>query len=121
MPIGLGDGIHAGLLCHLLFSVAQTEAEDHDRRRSNSERLPWTLPFVSTLQRLGGRHGLDVAHRIDQAKIAPMSCMMPHVFDKLFASTIFPLVLAAIILVVGKISRAAPHQPYQRVAMDLRA
>ena len=45
----------------------------------------------------------------------PVSCVMPHnFFDKLFASTMIPLVLAGIILVFGKLASLARRDPTDR-------
>jgi hypothetical protein len=67
--------------------------------------LPWLLPAVSYPGTFEGLTGWMTFIELDFIRIVPMSCMFPYnFFNKLFGSTMFPLVLAAAILLFGRIS-----------------
>ncbi len=67
--------------------------------------LPWLLPSVSYPGAFEGLvNGMSFIE-LDFVRIVPMSCVFPYnFFNKLFGSTMFPLVLAAAILLFGRIS-----------------
>ena len=67
--------------------------------------LPCLLPSVSYPGAFEGLvNGMSFID-LDFVRIVPMSCVFPYnFFNKLFGSTMFPLVLAAAILLFGKIS-----------------
>ncbi len=79
--------------------------------------LPWTLPFVSYPDAFEALVNWLSFIELDFVRIIPMECAMPHnFFDKLFASTMIPLVLAGIILVFGKLASLARRDPAERRA-----
>ena len=79
--------------------------------------LPWTLPFVSYPDAFEALVNWLSFLELDFVRIIPMECAMPHnFFDKLFASTMIPLVLAGIILVFGKLASLARRDPAERRA-----
>ena len=74
--------------------------------------LPWTLPFVSYPEPFEALVAWMSFIELDFVRIVPMSCMMSYsFFDTLLASTLFPLILAAIILGAGKTSSRLRRDP----------
>ena len=67
--------------------------------------LPWLLPSVSYPSVFEGLVTWMSFIELDFIRIVPMSCVFPYnFFNKLFGSTMFPLVLATVILLFGGIS-----------------
>ena len=67
--------------------------------------LPWLLPSVSYPSAFEGLVTWMSFIELDFIRIVPMSCVFPYnFFNKLFGSTMFPLVLATAILLIGRIS-----------------
>ena len=83
--------------------------------------LPWALPYVAYRTAFEAVVAWMSFVELDFVRIVPMSCMMPYsFFDKLFVSTIFPLILATVILVLGRIASRRRSDPAEQRAMDLR-
>ena len=79
--------------------------------------LPWALPYVSYPDAFETLVAWMSFIELDFVRIVPLSCMMPYsFFDKLFASTILPLILAAIILVLGRIASWRRSDPAEQRA-----
>ena len=84
--------------------------------------LPWLLPSVSYPGAFEGLTGWMTFIELDFIRIVPMSCMFPYnFFNKLFGSTMFPLVLAAAILLFGRISSGATDARQETGRLDRRA
>ena len=128
---GAQDGLdNYGDACEAATGALPEEDAEEDEEKANFMRsvqtklkillaviqiqnaLPWTLPFVSYPEPFEALVAWMSFIELDFVRIVPMSCMMSYsFFDTLLASTLFPLILAAIILGAGKISSRMRRDP----------